>query len=99
MQGRTNYLFEGVNVAKGAVAGHSTTGVCTLVVPELRKSTFLLRIFRFLVPKGRLRPHLIPLGRADCIHEGVLKWQLSFRKVGIPDAALLIHEAKLLINA
>jgi hypothetical protein len=30
---------------------------------------------------------------------GVLKWQLGFCDDGIPDPALLIHEAKLLIKA
>ena len=44
------------------MAGLPTTGVCTLVVPKLQNSAFLLRIFKVLGAEGETQLG-IPIGQ------------------------------------
>jgi len=47
-----------------------TTGVCTLVVQKRRKSAFLLRILRNLVPKGRLNWEFLSAKAYNVLYKG-----------------------------
>jgi hypothetical protein len=54
--------FRGLPLVRTVGARLPTTGVCTLVVPELTKSTFLLRIFKILGAEGETQLG-IPIGQ------------------------------------
>ena len=60
-----------------------------------------LRIFAFSALKGLFNAEAAErkFDRLGCARGGALKRQIGFRKVGIPDAAVFVHEANLLVKA